>query len=89
MTSNFRPAVSSLIGKCRGAHSAGSTGACEFHNCSHDPRSYMILTTTLGLPSLTIRSESSLKTPEMVVTLFEGLNLSAKPLRSRRPAHCQ
>jgi hypothetical protein len=59
-------------------HLSGATGACEFHSCSQDPRSYINLTTTLGLPDLTTAAERSRNALTIVETEFEGL-LSVHP----------
>lgn len=79
ITSMSSPFVSSFAGRSSGVHSLWRTGAWAFHSCSHDPRSYMILTTTLGLPSFKTRAERSRKACEMVLTELDGLLKSILP----------
>jgi hypothetical protein len=73
ITSMSSPWISSLCGRSSGVHSSGLTGAWAFQSCSQEPLSYMIFTTTLGLPCLSTLAERSRRDWEMVLTLLEGL----------------
>lgn len=90
MTSSSKPCTSSNLGRSRGTHSWAVTGACAFHNCSQEPRSYMTLTTTFLRFSLSTSAERSLSACDIVFTLFDGLGRAQlRTCQSQGITHCQ